>query len=64
MKRWKTLFWGLITSVALITAAHADVMFSPVLIAVGLFAQALPWLLVAAVVIVTVLILLRFRKKK
>lgn len=64
MKRWLTMFFLLLTSFALAAPARADVMFSPVVIAVGVFVQILPWLLVVGVVAATWLLLRKFRRKK
>lgn len=64
MKRLSVFFPVLLLMVALSPTAHADVIFSPVLIAVSVLARALPWLLVAAVVLITIILLRKFRKKK
>ena len=64
MKRLPVFLPVLLLMVALSPSAHADVIFSPVLIAVSVLARALPWLLVLAVVIITIILLRKFRKKK
>ena len=64
MKRLSVFLPVLLLMVALSPTAHADVIFSPVLIAVSVLARALPWLLVVAVVVITVILLRKFRKKK
>jgi len=64
MKRLSVFLPVLLLMVALSPTAHADVMFSPVLIAVSVLARALPWLLVIAVVVITIILLRKFRKKK
>lgn len=64
MKRLSVFFPVLLLLISLSPTAHADVIFSPVLIAVSVLARALPWLLVAAVIVLTVILLRKFRKKK
>lgn len=64
MKRLSTLFCALLLTLALTPAAHADAIVAPVEIAAILALRALPYILVAAVVIVTLFILNKFRKKK
>ena len=64
MKRLSVFLPVLLLMVALSPTAHADVIFSPVLIAVSVLARALPWLLVIAVVVITIILLRKFRKKK
>lgn len=64
MKRLSTLLPVLLLMVALSPTAHADVIFSPVLIAVSVLGQLLPWLLVIAVVVITIILMRKFRKKK
>ena len=64
MKRLSVFLPVLLLMVALSPSAHADVIWSPVFIAVSVLARALPWLLVLAVVIITIILLRKFRKKK
>ena len=59
-----SLFCTLVLVFSLIPAAHADAIVDPVEIAATLALRALPYILVAAVVIVTLFILNKFLKKK
>ena len=64
MKKASTIALVLLTMLSLTSVAHADVVISPVEIA-GLYVlRALPWILVAAVVGVTIFLLWKFWKKK
>lgn len=63
-KAVRSLF-PLAAALSLTTAAHADaIAATPAQIAGSLVNEFLPWLLVAAVVVVTVILLVKFRKKK
>ena len=63
MKKALTVTMCLLTMLALTTVAHADVIAGP---AVALFytVRLLPWILVGAVVGVTVFLLRKFWKRK
>lgn len=63
MKRPVFLLPALLLALALVIPARADVIWSPVDIAAELFLQVLPWLLVLAAVIVTLILVRKFRKK-
>ena len=64
MKKVLTMGLVLLTMLSLTTAAHADVVVTPVEIA-GLYVmRALPGILVTAVVGVTLFLLLKFWKKR
>lgn len=64
MKRLSVFFPVLLLIIALSPTAHADAIVAPVEIAAILALRALPYILVAAVVVVTLFILNKFRKKK
>ena len=64
MKKLLTAALALLTAFSLTAAAHADVVFSPVELAGYFFLQSLPWILVALVVLVTLILLLKFWRKK
>lgn len=63
MKKTLTVTMCLLTMLALTTVAHADVIAGP---AVALFytVRLLPWILVGAVVGVTIFLLRKFWKRK
>lgn len=64
MKRVLALAMTLLTALSLTTVAHADAIASPVEVAGVTVLQYLPWILVGAVVGVTVYILQKYWKKK
>ena len=64
MKRTLRLLCVLLLAVGLSPIARADAIASPVAIAGILFLRALPWILVVAIVALTVLLILRFTKRK
>lgn len=64
MKRTVTLILALTAALCLTAAARADVIAGPVEVALGLAQLLGPVLLVAAVVVVTLLLLRSFRNKK
>lgn len=64
MKRLLTLLPVLLLMVTLTPTAQADVIFSPIAIAAVTLANILPWLLVAAVVILTLVLIVKLRRKK
>lgn len=64
MKRLSALLCTLLLLVLVSPTAHADVIVSPV-VTVAVFAlSALPWILIAAVVVITLLLLWKLWKKK
>ncbi len=63
MKKWLTLMMVPVTALSLTAAARADVIAGPAL-AVYYGVRLLPWILVGAVVGVTVYLLQKFWKKK
>lgn len=63
MKKLLTLSLTLLTALSLTAVAHADVVFEPVL-ALYYTTRLLPWILVGAVVLVTVFLLIKFWRKK
>ena len=63
MKYFVTLLLALTAALCLTTAAAADAIAGPALVIAVAF-HYLPWLLVMAVVIVTLLLLQKFRRKK
>lgn len=62
MKKLLTLLLALVSALSLAAVAHADVI-SPAGLAVALIADNIVWILVAAVVIVTAVILWKLRKR-
>jgi len=64
MKQTMYLLCALLLAVGLAPIARADAIASPAAIAGILFLRALPWILVGALVVVTILLILRFKKKK
>ena len=64
MKRTLTVTLTLLTMLSLTAVAHADVVFSPAATAGYYVLQCLPWILVGAVVIITIFLLQKFWKKK
>ena len=62
MKKYLTVMLVLTAVLCLMSTAHADVIAGP---AVSVFyaVRFLPWILVGAVVVVTVFLLRKFRKK-
>lgn len=63
MKKYLTSALVLLTMLALMSTAHADVIAGPA-VAVFYAVRFLPWILVGAVVGVTVFLLQKFWKKK
>ena len=63
MKKTLTVTMCLLTMLALTTVAHADVIAGPA-VAVFYAVRLLPWVLVGAVVGITVFLLRKFWKKK
>lgn len=63
MKHFVTVLLALTAELCLTTAAAADAIAGPALVVAVAF-HYLPWLLVIAVVLVTLLLLRKFRKKK
>lgn len=63
MKHFVTVLLALTAALCLTTAAAADAIAGPALVVAVAF-HYLPWLLVIAVVLVTLLLLRKFRKKK
>ena len=63
MKKTLTVTMCLLTVLALTTVAHADVIAGPA-VAVFYAVRLLPWVLVGAVVGITVFLLRKFWKKK
>lgn len=63
MKRLSALIPASLLALALTVPAHADVVWSPVDIAADLFLEALPVLLVVVAVVITLLLIRKFRKK-
>ena len=63
MKKTLTVTMCLLTMLALTTVAHADVIAGPA-VAVFYAVRFLPWVLVGAVVGVTIFLLRKFWKKK
>ena len=63
MKKYLTMSLVLVTTLSLMSTAHADVIAGP---AVALFwgVRLLPWILVGAVVGVTVFLLQKFWKRR
>ena len=61
MKKRLTILLVLLTMLSLTSIAHADVIAGP-MIAVFYAVRLLPWILVGAVVVVTLLLLRKFRK--
>ena len=64
MKRTLAVTLALLTMMSLTAVAHADVIFSPVEIAGYYAMRYLPWILVGAVVGITIFLLQKFWKKK
>ena len=65
MKKYLTAALVLLTMLALMSTAHADVIAAtPGDIALSLVLELMPWILVGAVVGVTVFLLQKFWKKK
>ena len=64
MKQTMHLLCALLLAVGLAPIAGADAIVSPVEIAGVLFLRALPWILVVALVVLTVILILRFKKRK
>lgn len=64
MKKALVLTMALLTAFSLTAVAHADAIASPAAVAGVTILQYLPWILVGAVVGVTVYILQKFWKKK
>ena len=62
MKKLLTLLLALVSALSLAAVAYADVI-SPAGLAVALIADNIVWILVAAVVIVTAVILWKLRKR-
>ena len=63
MKKYLTMTLVLLTMLALMSTAHADVIAGPA-VAVFYAVRFLPWILVGAVVGITVFLLQKFWKKK
>lgn len=64
MKRTLRLLCVLLLAVGLAPIVKADAIASPVAIAGILFLRALPWVLIVALVALTVILILRFTKRK
>ena len=64
MKRTLTVTLTLLTVLSLTAVAHADVVFSPAAAVGYSVLHYLPWILVGAVVIITIFLLQKFWKKK
>ncbi|MDE7219036.1 MAG: hypothetical protein K2O45_05375 [Oscillospiraceae bacterium] len=64
MKKLLTLSLTLLTVLSLTATARADVIASPGAIAVLYTMHFLPYILVAAVVLITICLLIKFWKKK
>lgn len=64
MKGMLRLLCTLLTAVGLAPIVKADAIVSPAAVAGILFLRALPWILVGALVVLTVILILRFKKKK
>ena len=64
MKRLSKLLCVPLLTLSLTSVAHADAIVSPVEIGAILLLRALPWILVIAVVVVTLFAIRKLRKKK
>ena len=64
MKKLRCLLAVSLLAVGLAPIVKADAIVSPVEIAGVLFLRALPWILVGALVILTIILILRFTKRK
>ena len=62
MKKLVTLILAATAALCLTSVAFADVIAGPMLVIWGI-SRLLPWLLVAAVVVITIALLRKFRKK-
>lgn len=63
MKKYLTLMLVLAAALCLASTAYADVIIGPAEVAVLYTVKFLPWILVGAVVVITALLLRKFRKK-
>ena len=64
MKKLRSLLAFSLLTVGLAPIVKADAIVSPVEIAGVLFLRALPWILVVSLVVLTVILILRFKKRK
>lgn len=64
MKKLRSLLVTSLFAVGLAPIVSADAIAAPVAIAGILFLRALPWVLVGALVILTIILILRFTKRK
>lgn len=66
MKKFVTLLWMAAVIGCLTVIAHADVIFGPIGFVFGVISYAYqiwPWILVTVVVIITLMMLRKYRKK-